>query len=358
MASDESQAYDSLAALLLAIPHADSGVLADSRRTIQPPPRLHPIMPADTIQKAASRSSSHVEMMSGLAKGAKVVVYGEGPMQCLAARLAAIQGFETTLIIKGESLDEAEELCYDESYAMGSIPLAFVPISGENADEGVLNRTVKEADGIIVTFDRAEEIMSQKGLNILMPPNSDVKHISIMSRNLNGEGMGFWNNAARATSNPDVWTAPEAMVQQYREMEAFVKERAAECGASFTIVRVGTLKGGSTGGSGDGGEPSFLNGRFYDLGSQDVVNWRLLYDNQGLGFELVKGDTLSGPGIRAVWDSRDKVAEGDSHRGAAAAALVEAMRTPAAQNADFAVKTIEGRKFPTPEEIASLYEKA
>jgi hypothetical protein len=297
-------------------------------------------------------------MMAGLAAGANVVVYGDGPMQCLAARLAAIRGFKTTLLVKGEDLDEAEDLCHDESYAIGSIPLTFVPISGEGADEGVLNGTVKAAEGIIVTFDNSADIMTQKGLNILMPPNSDVKHISIMSRNLNGEGMGFWSNAAKASSNPDVWTAPDEMVKQYREMESFVKERAKECGASFTIIRVGTLKGGSTGGSGDGGEPTFLNGNFYNAGAQDIVNWRLLYDNQALNFELVKGDTLSGPGLRAVWDSRDKIAEGDSHRGAAAAAMVEALRTPAAHNADFAVKTTEGRKFPSPEEIASIYEKA
>ena len=67
--------------------------------------------------------------------------------------------------------------------------------------------------------------------------------------------------------------------------------RRDACAVGHTIIRAGTLKGGAVGDSltGDGGgESSFLNPFFYTLGQQDVVNWRLLYDCDVLGVDLVR----------------------------------------------------------------------
>ena len=113
---------------------------------------------------------------------------------------------------------------------------------------------------------------------------------------------------------------------------------SAGAGAEYTVIRAGTLKGGATGISLDesvdeadrNGEPTFLTPAFYKLGTQDVANWRLVYDCSALGVNLVAGDTLPGPGASAVFTATDKVGAGDSHRGAVAAALVEALRSPAA----------------------------
>lgn len=361
---DEPSAPDALAELLLALPRVSVGnptqslPFARSRLQNSPDGLSSKASVGIGAQQGATRSSQ-VDMMAGLPAGANVVVYGSGAMSFLAARIAAIQGFNTSLaVISEQDFNDAEELCFDSSFAKGSIPLAVVPIAGELADENTVNAIVANADALIVAFDGQEQIMTSKALNVLMSPSSGVKHISLLSRSLNGEGMGVVVGAARVGSNADVWTANEENVKLHSEMESIVKARAAECGATYTIIRVGTLKGGSTGGTGDGGEPSFLNTAFYDKGIQDIVNWRLIFDNTGLDFKLLKGDTLVGPGIRAIWDARDKVGEGDSHRGAAAAALVEALRTPAAHNADFSVKTLAGRKFPSHEQIASLFENA
>ena len=75
-------------------------------------------------------------------------------------------------------------------------------------------------------------------------------------------------------------------------MEREVAARAKSVGAASSIIRAGTLKGGAVGGSiGDengGGDPRFLNSYFYQLGQQDVVNWRLLFDCDALGVEMVR----------------------------------------------------------------------
>jgi len=365
----ELQASDSLAALLLAHPRISSGELLPTRkkthagRIIGERESTGPLHFDTSNQMIAHRKTirhSSPDMMANVAPGANVVIFGAGAVQYLTARLAAIRGFKTSLLVAGGTTEEAEQLCYDTKYAQGSIPLTMVPIQGESADEALVNATIESADAIIIAFDGQADILGEKQLNILMPSNSKAKHISVLSRSLNGEGMGFWGSAARVASNADVWSAPDVLVETYKNMEAIVKARAAENGASYTIARVGTLKGGAAGSSAsdDNGESSFLNTAYYTMGQQDVVNWRLLYDNSALGVEILRGDKLKGPGIRAVWDSRDSVGEGDTHRGAAASALVESLQTPAAQNADFSIKTTEGRKFPTPEEMASLYEKA
>jgi len=52
------------------------------------------------------------------------------------------------------------------------------------------------------------------------------------------------------------------------------------------------------------------------------------------------------------------VGAGDSHRGAAAAALVEALRSPDAANRDYSVAAEEGREFPGEKEWSQLFEAA
>ena len=77
--------------------------------------------------------------------------------------------------------------------------------------------------------------------------------------------------------------------------------------------------------------------------SSALVHRRLLYDCSALKVKLVRGDTLPGPGFTAALTATDKVGAGDSHRGAVAAALVEALRSPDAANRDYSVAAEEGR---------------
>ena len=60
----------------------------------------------------------------------------------------------------------------------------------------------------------------------------------------------------------------------------------------------------------------------------------------------------------AALTATDKVGAGDSHRGAVATALVEALRCDAAKNRDFGVKAKEGREFPDAAAWARMFESA
>ena len=88
--------------------------------------------------------------------------------------------------------------------------------------------------------------------------------------------VGFFANAAKVAANPEIWNAPDKFVAAYKDMEKMVASRAAECGASYTTIRAGTLKGGGSGDVDSGsGEPTFLDNTFYSLGQQVRLAWQL-----------------------------------------------------------------------------------
>lgn len=288
----------------------------------------------------------------GLSPGDAVAVVGSGPVSYLTAQLAAKAGFKTTLFGDPRDLETARELV--------SADVAYLPIAGPDANSATIDAGAAAADALIVAFDR-ETAINEKALGVFTPDSGKLKHIAVMSRYLSGEGMGFFANAAKAAANKDVWAAPKAAVAGYQEMERGVRARASQLGAKFTIIRAGTLKAGAVGDSlsGGGGEPSFLDVKLYEFGQQDIVNWRLLYDCQALGVKLVRGDTLPGPGFTAALTATTETGgAGDSHRGAVAAALVEALRVEAAEDGDFSVGSEAGTKFPGPAEWAALFKAA
>lgn len=168
-------------------------------------------------------------------------------------------------------------------------------------------------------------------------------------------------NAAKIAANSEIWAANSGAVQAYRATDEMVIRRAKEVGAKYTIVRAGTLKGGAVGDSlaGGSGCPSFLNTKFYDLGQQDIVNWRLLYDCAMMGVSLQKGDVLPGPGFTAALTATTpEGGSGDSHRGAVAAALVEALCVDAAANADFSVGSTKEPMPPSEVQWQALFSAA
>lgn len=293
--------------------------------------------------------------MATLEPGAKVLVTGKGPVMLLAAKMAAVQGFEVSCLL-GTEPGMAEALIGDTSP-----PLTLLPVTGEGADPAAVEAACTSAAGLIIAFD-GEEVLSDAALDIFMPPTgTNFKHVSLMSRHLNGEGMGFFAKAAKVAANAEIWAAPENVVEGFREMERTVRARAKEVGATSTVIRAGTLKGGGSGDIANGsGDPSFLAGDvFYKLGQQDVVNWRMLFDCDTLGVVLKKGDVLPGPGFKAAFGATSPDAcDGDSGRGGVANALVEALRCEGAAEADFGVGTAKGRASPTPQEWKQLFANA
>jgi len=290
---------------------------------------------------------------------APIVVVGNGGIQILAARLAAIRGYETTLACAPQFIEQVKGFLYDDTYTADNLPLTILPIAGDEADADVIAAAAEAAEGLIICFDQEAQFMPEAALNVFLKPN--LKRVSVMSRSLNGEGMGFFANAAKKAANAEIWAGDANLVKEYKAMESMIKARAVEVGASTTIVRAGTLKGGASGDalSGGSGEAMFMNPKYYQMGQQDVVNWRLLYDCGSLGVKLLKGDVLPGPGFMAAMTATTpEGGQGDSHRGAVAMSLVEALRSEAATDADFSVETELSREFPSEEEWAKLFANA
>ena len=140
-----------------------------------------------------------------------------------------------------------------------------------------------------------------------------------------------------------------------------MKERCAACGATWTIVRAGTLKGGASGAvklDGGSGCADYLEPAFYKMGNQDLANWRMLYDIDAQGVVLEKGDRMAGPGFTAALTATDRLGAGDSHRGAIATALVQALGCDAAKGKDFSLQAKEGREFPKAEAWPGMFAAA
>ena len=338
------------------------------------------------------------------------------------------------------------------------MPIKILPIAGDEAVKAEIEAAIEEAQGLIFAFDSDKQFLPPTALDVFLPPGggTQVKHVSLMSRYLNGAGMGFFPSAAKAGANAEIWNGDAKSIEAYREMEKAVGVRVRDLGATCTTIRAGTLKGGASGersSGGEGGEPSFLNpafcrsrgsrtspcpprpppplpaspsalspaspsaflpcsclrasrltpmgnGRYlWAAGRIQLVRFqlacarslcvmivacdtrcvidsattrsltllsaslrtlrRLLYDCGVLEVELVKGDTLPGPGFTAALTAiSPEGGQGDSHRGAVATALVEAMRCAAAADADFSVRSTPGRQFPQEGAWEALFAKA
>jgi len=294
----------------------------------------------------------------------------------LAAKLAALRGYSTTVAVAqdyGDAVD-APTLVYGKDADDSLLPLTLLPASPSTKgfDPTVARAAIAAADGVIVAFDD-DSTLDESILNTWIPMDkSQAKHICFMSRYLNGAGMGPFAVAARKTANLDVWTASPRQVAALRAAESSIVGRAQELGATHTIIRAGTLKGGAsgsggqgvetTGSGGFGGDARFLDPFLYDAactcggGTADFVNWKMLFDCQTLGATLSRGDTLPGPGFTAILTAiSEDACAGDSGRGAVAEALVEALACDAAAGGDFSVATAAGRAAPSREEWASMF---
>ena len=315
---------------------------------------------SSAVVTLVSMLASSVSGMALLAPGAKVAVVGGGAVQILSARLAALRGFETTIALPETEMATAKRLMFDDAHPEGSLPLKCLSITGESASSEDIEACVAGMEGLIIAFDNEGAFMPPSALKIFTD-GSNLKHISLMSRTLNGGGMGFFPNAAKMAANAEIWAGTDALVAQFKKQDAEIRARASEIGASCTIIRAGTLKGGASADAAidDGnGEADFLNPYFYTMGQQDVVNWRLLFDCSALGVEMMKGDTMQGPGFQAAMTATS-LGAGDSHRGAVASALVEAMRVQAAQDGgDFSVASVKGEAFPEPDAFAKMFASA
>mmetsp|Transcript_6277 Transcript_6277/g.14423 ORF Transcript_6277/g.14423 Transcript_6277/m.14423 type:complete len:343 (+) Transcript_6277:256-1284(+) len=284
--------------------------------------------------------------------GSSVLVIGSGALHLLTAKQAALAGYRTS-VFTARYPRETLELIYDEQACpLGSIPLTFLEISNKNECE----EAIAAAEAVILVTD-GESTVTDFAIDAVIPDlpgATKVKHIVAMSRNLNGRGLGFFAQSAKEFANPEVWAGAKVIVESYRMFEKKVRAKAEKVGATYTIVRAGTLKGGGPGAESTKGSGLYphaayaLSAKFYTLGMVAKPNWRMLFDMDCQGVDLIGGDAVEGPGFLAVKAAVSWEAEkGDSGRLGVATAMVQALSQPNALNRDFAVTTAASSQPPT-----------
>ena len=85
--------------------------------------------------------------------------------------------------------------------------LSFLALSGPDKDDVSLEAAIAECEGLILALD-SDWTLTAKQLEVFIPSDQDtkLKHVCLMSRNLNGQGMGLFVGASKRGANEDVPT--------------------------------------------------------------------------------------------------------------------------------------------------------
>lgn len=282
-----------------------------------------------------------------------VGIVGRGYISVLTAKLAARAGYQTWMLYPPTELDTIKS-CMEEDYTDLPSNLEFLAIT----DGDVVLDKLKDTDALILAVDEPENgVLDPAVIEFIINEETaqKLKRVAIMSRNLNGEGMGFLASVSKKTANNQVWAGEGPQVQVYKNFEKQVKEAVQKSGntnADVVTVRAGTLKGGGCGDSqSDESFPQYLTPTFYQLTKKDIITWQLLFDCNVRGVKLYKGDTMPGPGGKAILTANSsEECDGDSSRCSVADALIKCLKVEKVKNMDFAVGTVQSRVPPTDEE--------
>lgn len=280
-----------------------------------------------------------------------VGVVGRGFISVLTAKVAAMAGYDTWILYPPGEEETFTSLLQNQD---GQMPTGLKLISSSDPDAVV--EQLPNTNALIIAADDDQPV-DESIINFLLDTeklsdSNNLKRVVAMSRNLNGKGMGFFVKASKISANAEVWDGSTA--DQYRSFEKKVQTSAAKCGADYTIVRAGTLKGG---GGGENYEcENFLSPQYYEMAKKDIVNWQLLFDCSIRGVTLAKGDVMPGPGVKAVFTACGyEASPGDTSRSGIAEAMVQSLSRPNTANIDFGVGTAEARAPPTTEEWTKLF---
>jgi len=324
------------------------------------PGRAFGFLPRTSAGRSALRREA--VSMGAVPPGGKVVVVGNGPVMLLAAKRAALEGYDTH-VVAAASASRYNELLYSMPFEGETIEgLTLVEqITGDA--EPAFDELLATCDALIIAVD-GETCLSDGLVDVVLPTTSTAKRVVAMSRNLNGKGMGPFVVASKTAANNEVWACNGEAKKAYQSFEAKIKSKAASLTADVVIARAGTLKGGGCGdvtseefSTGTGTAKFGLADAFYKEGNQDIVNWRMLYDIQACGVSLEKGDTVAGPGFTGVFAATSESASaGDTSRIAMAAAMVYALREEKG-GYDFSVASADSRVPPSELEWGLLFSK-
>ena len=294
-----------------------------------------------------------------------VGVIGRGYISVLAAKLAALRGYDTWFICPpGEEPTVQSLLSEDGDGTAMPDRLSLV----EAADSDAIERKIGTMSALLIAVDDTTALDTSV-IEYLLNPEVATKcrRVVGMSRNLNGSNMGLFVKASKATANSGVWDNSNA--EEFRRYEQALKDAAQKVGAEWTICRAGTLKGGACGDvssneedDGGGGRseycPQYLSSKFYELTKKDIVTWNLLFDCNVRGVKVTKGDVLPGPGGKAIFTATSaEECDGDTSRAGLAEAMVRSLEMEQCGNIEFGVGTKEGRVPPSEEEWKILFEE-
>jgi hypothetical protein len=225
-------------------------------------------------------------------------------------------------------------------------------------DPDLLHDRLSRTSAIIIVVDGADgNIMDPSTIDFLISSES-LKRVVVMSRHLNGKGMGFFATASKKTANSEVWDG--SCIDKYRSFEAMVKAKAESFGADCTIARAGTIKGGACGEEGEETNHDLIDSTlardYYEITKKDIITWQLLFDCKVRGVRLEKGDVLPGPGATAIFTATGTDEHpGDTGRAGIAEAMVRSLELDSAANVDFGVASKENRVPPTDDEWTQLF---
>jgi len=291
-----------------------------------------------------------------------VGVVGRGYLPTLCAKLSALEGYETWMVTPDEEKERIESLIFSDSQPEMTALIRSRLTLVSAGDTGQLERLSAVTNAFLLAVD-TDTVLNQDVIDFIIPSgSSNCKRIVAMTRNLNGKGMGFFVKASKLSANNEVWSADEALVMQYKQFEASIKEKANYCHAEYTLVRAGTLKGGACGDEtyseqtdldklGNSYFPRYLTSKFYEYTKKDIITWQLLFDCKVRGVVLKRGDVLEGPGIKAAFTATsNEVCPGDTSRCSMAEAMVRSLKFHSTANVDFGVATEESRTPPSDRE--------
>ncbi len=276
-----------------------------------------------------------------------VGIIGRGFISVVAAKLAALRGYETFMFVPPGQEPTILDLISDQ----GDVPSNLSLIASTDTENLGLN--IEKADAFIIAVDD-DSVMDTSVINFVLDPNNakQVQRVVAMSRNLNGKGMNFAVKASKISANSQVWDMSTS--DQYKAFEEAIRNGASKCNADYTIARAGTLKGGACG---ENEYMQYLSQTFYEMTKKDIVDWNLLFYCNVRGVHLTKGDVLPGPGFQAVFTATgtDGGLPGDTSRAGLAEAMVRSLEYDSTANMDFGCATVESREPPTDDQWDDLF---
>lgn len=301
--------------------------------------------PASRVPVSKIPTAMHMAIVS---PPSTVGIVGRGFISVLTAKLAALKGYNTWMLMPPGQRETILELLTDDAQGIPNLEL----IEATDADR--FNGSIESTHAVIIAVDD-DSTMDEMVIKYVLNPDTakNVKRVVAMSRNLNGRDMGFFVKASKLSANSEVWDGSK--IKEYREFENIVKRQTALLDAEYTILRAGTLKGA---GRGIDEEPfdQFLSKKYYEMVKKDIINWQLLFDCNVRGVSLSRGDVLPGPGSKAVFTAIDtKACPGDTSRCGIAEAIVRSLEFETTANIDFGVATQDSRTPPTDEEWCQMF---